>query len=119
MQDDREDRDRDYRDRDLRDRDLRDQWDDLPEHSGSWVDARTGEPYDEETYGQAYRSRSSITPAWHENYDWSDSHDDEESWTPRADQALTEMQTVVSQSERPATERLSKIAGHVVSLSGL
>jgi hypothetical protein len=93
------------------------QWDDLPEHSGSYVDARTGKPYDE-GYGAEYR-RKKVSPAWHSDYDWSDGHDDEKSWTTRAESVLTELRTAISDTTRPLKERLGLVTGKVASLSGL
>ncbi len=94
-------------------REIHRQWDDLPEHSGSFVDARTGEPYAGKNYGQRYAA------AWHSSYDWSDSHDDETSWSSRAEAALSELRQSVSDTTRSAKERLGLVAGKLASLSGM
>ncbi len=94
-------------------REIHRQWDDLPEHSGSFVDARTGEPYDEKTYGGKYAA------AWHPDYDWSDAHDDEASWSSRAEAAMNELRQAVSDTTRSAKERLGLVAGKMASLSGM
>lgn len=100
-------------------REIRRQWDDLPEHSGSFVDARTGAPYDEDYGSREDAMRHGLSPAWHPNYDWSDSHDDETSWSARAESALQELRDALSDTGRSAKERLGMVAGKMVSLSGL
>lgn len=94
-------------------REIHRQWDDLPEHSGSFVDARTGEPYEGKNYGKQYAA------AWHSSYDWSDSHDDEASWSSRAEAAMSELRQAVSDTTRSAKERLGLVAGKMASLSGM
>lgn len=98
---------------DERQREMRKQWDDVPEHSGSFVDARTGQPYDDE-----YAERHDVALAWHHDYDWADAQYEEEHWTPRAEAALREIEAAANQSERPASERARMIAGKLMSLSG-
>lgn len=94
---------------------IHDQWDDLPEHSGSYVDARTGQPY---RTGGDYHDPPAAAAAWHEGYDWNDAESDEQGWTSRAESTLTEIQTVTSQSDRPASERLRTAASKLLSISG-
>lgn len=95
---------------------IHEQWDDIPEHSGSFVDARTGQPYwGEGEYADAPRAAAA---PWHDQYDWSDASTDERAWTPRAELALTDIQTVTSQTERPASERLRATASHLLALAG-
>lgn len=101
---------------DPRRQDMRHQWDDIPEHSGSFVDARTGEPYEND--GDGYGERPEISAAWHDDYDWSDAYDGEEHWTPRAEATLDEIRQAVSQSDRPLKEQISLIASRMVSVSG-
>lgn len=98
---------------------LHEQWDDVPEHSGSSVDARTGEPYGEDQPYADYAGRAKVSPAWHSGYDWSDAHDDEASWTQRAEATLAELRTAVGDSVRPVKERVGLVANKMASLSGL
>lgn len=94
-------------------REIHSQWADLPEHGGSVVDARTGEPYEGKNYGKKY------VAAWHSGYDWSDSHDDETSWSSRAEAAMNELRQSISDTTRSAKERLGLVAGKMASLSGM
>ncbi len=43
---------------DEKERDFHSQWADIPEYSGSFVDARTGEPYDLESYGKGWKQEA-------------------------------------------------------------
>jgi hypothetical protein len=99
----------------VEDRDFHAQWDDIPEYSGSFVDARTGEPYDLETYGAQWRQE---VPAWRQGYDWSKSDLSEESWGQRAQETLASIKSTLSDSSRSATEKLRHAASGVVGLSG-
>ena len=91
--------------------DYHSRWADLPEHSGSYVDARTGEPY---RRGKNPYARA----AWSQGYDWSTSHEDEESWTKRAEHTLAEIRDSISSAGSSASEKLSSIARKMVGLSG-
>ena len=94
-------------------RDMHSQWDDLPEHSGSFVDARTGEPYDE-SYGQEWRGAA----AWHDDYNWEDTHDDEHGWSDRASKALEDVKTSLADTSLSARDKIRASAAKLMSVSG-
>ncbi|MGH7199016.1 MAG: DUF3618 domain-containing protein, partial [Planctomycetaceae bacterium] len=60
-------------------RDIHSRWADLREHSGSFVDARTGQPYDA-SYGKEWRHLMACD--YTAGRDWS--QEDQESWTEKA-----------------------------------
>lgn len=93
---------------DLRRR-IHSQWADLREHSGSFVDARTGEPYDE-SYGEEWSCLESC--ACLESEDFSQ----EEGWSDKAQQALSRISDSLSDAGGSVKDQLSAIGGH---LSGL
>jgi hypothetical protein len=80
----------------------------LPEHSGSFVDALTGEPYGP---GGTYRRC-----AWNEGYDWSD--EDEQSWTEEARGALSSLQETLADTTQSVRDKMRAVAHKVRSLSG-
>lgn len=87
-------------------------WRSLPEHSGSFVDARTGEPYDE-FYGVE------IIPAtWSEDYDWSHAQETRAEWTDRARRMLNELQAEIADDGRTVENKIRLTAGKAYSLSG-
>lgn len=92
---------------------MRRQWDDLEEHGESAVDARTGEPYADD-YGAPYRGAA----AWHDEFDWSDTHEDQESWNRRAEATLEEIQQSLSDSQASAREKIRSSAAKLVAVSG-
>jgi hypothetical protein len=96
-------------------RDFHSQWDGIPEYSGSFVDARTGEPYDLETYGAEWRQE---VPAWRQGYDWSRSDVSEESWGHRARETLASIKSTLSDSTKSAGHKLRHAASGVIGLSG-
>lgn len=91
-----------------------DEWEDLEEHSGSFVDARTGEPYDDD-YGAQWKQE---VPTWHARYDWKSTGEDENSWSERAGQSLADLKQTLEDSSRSAGERIRLAAARVVALSG-
>ncbi len=95
--------------------DYHSQWADIPEYSGSFVDARTGEPYDLETYGSEWKQE---VPAWRQGYDWSKSDVNEETWTERAKQTLDDILTTVSDTTRSAADKMKHVSSRLMSLSG-
>lgn len=88
---------------------LHSQWADLPEHSGSFVDARTGEPYDD-TYGQELQSLIACDTAASHHH-WADDADDTQS--QRAAEALEKMKASLSQSGANVKDKLRNAASHV------
>ena len=96
-------------------RDMHAQWDDIPEYSGSFVDARTGEPYDLETYGDEWKQE---VPAWRQGYDWSKSDVDEQSWNERAKESLTHIRTTLSDSGKSAADKMREVSRRITGLSG-
>lgn len=88
-------------------------WRSLPEYSGSFVDARTGESYGEEEY------EVGIIPAtWSEDYDWSHAQETREEWTERAQRMLNELKEALSDEGRTVEEKIRLAAGKAYSLSG-
>jgi hypothetical protein len=96
-------------------RDFHSQWGDIPEYSGSFVDARTGEPYDLETYGAEWKQEAC---AWHPAYDWSRSDVNEQSWTDRARQSLDSVKSALGDTGRTARDKMRHAASSVLNLSG-
>jgi len=96
-------------------RDFHSQWADIPEYSGSFVDARTGEPYDLETYGAEWKQEA---PAWHPSYDWTKSQTDEASWSQRASQSLDEIRSTLGHASMSAYDKLKHVSARIAGLSG-
>lgn len=96
-------------------RDMHAQWADIPEYSGSFVDARTGEPYDLETYGAEWKQE---VPAWRQGYDWSKSDVNEESWNERAKESLAHIRTTLGDTGKSAAEKMREISRRITGLSG-
>lgn len=96
-------------------RDFHSQWADIPEYSGSFVDARTGEPYDLESYGKGWKQEAA---AWHPGYDWSRSDVNEETWAQRAKESLDDIRTTLGHANKSAYEKLKHVSTRVLGLSG-
>jgi ElaB/YqjD/DUF883 family membrane-anchored ribosome-binding protein len=96
-------------------RDFHSQWADIPEHSGSFVDARTGEPYNLETYGAEWRQEAA---AWRPGYDWSRSGQDEKTWSERAKRSLSQVRAMLGDTSKSARDKMRYVAAHMASLSG-
>lgn len=96
-------------------RDFHSQWADIPEYSGSFVDARTGEPYDVENYGKEWRQEAA---AWHPGYDWTNSDMNEETWSQRAKETLEEIRATLNQANKSAFEKLRHVSTRILGLSG-
>lgn len=92
---------------------MRRQWDDSDEHSGSFVDARTGAPYDA-SYGLHWRGAA----AWNHDFDWSDTHEDEPTWNERAEKTLKEIQDSLSDQQRATRDKIRSSAAKLMTLSG-
>lgn len=90
---------------------MRAQWDDIPEHSGSFVDARTGEPYDE-SYGEEWKG---VAP-WSEGYEWSG--EDEATWSQRAGATLEDLKHRLADSSLSARDKIQHVASKLMGLSG-
>lgn len=88
-------------------------WRDLREHSGSFVDARTGEPYDD-SYGEEWKG----VATWDQQFDWSKAGMTRESWNDRANRSLGEMRDILSNNQLSSRDRMRLAAGKVLSLSG-
>lgn len=94
-------------------REIHERWADLQIHSGSVVDARTGEPYDDH-YGEEYSGRE--TGGWKDlkaidffaSHNWSS--DDEERWTATAEQKLAELDEQLSSAAGSVRKQASTIA---------
>jgi len=78
-------------------------WADLPEHSGSVVDARTGEPYDE-SYGREWRGLGAAHYA--SSQDWPEQ--DEASWSDKAKAALERISHALNEAGSSAKDQLRK-----------
>lgn len=96
-------------------REFHSQWADIPEYSGSFVDARTGQPYDLENYGREWSQEAA---AWRPGYNWSKSRVSEQTWTEMAKHALAEIRSLLSDASTSAGERLRHIASRLRDLSG-
>jgi hypothetical protein len=92
-------------------REMRAQWDDIPEHSGSFVDARTGEPYDD-TYGADWKGA-----AWSDHFEWSQ-EEEQKSWSERATRMLGEIKSSIGSGSLSARDKLQARAAKLMSLSG-
>jgi hypothetical protein len=84
------------------------QWADLPEHSGSVVDARTGQPY-EESYGRRWRGLGAAHYA--SSQDWPEQED--AAWSDKAKSALERMKHALNDAGSSAKEQLRKAAESV------
>jgi hypothetical protein len=93
----------------LRER-IHSQWADLREHSGSFVDARTGQPYDD-SYGEEWSCLENCACLESE-----DSGQQEEGWNDKAQQALGRISETLSSTGGSVKDQLSAIGGQ---LSGL
>jgi hypothetical protein len=85
------------------------QWADLREHAGSYVDARTGEPYDDE-YGDDAWSHVAACACL------ADEQADDSSWSSKAQDAVAAMGEALKNTRASAKEQLRALGGH---LSGL
>ncbi|MGV3483770.1 MAG: DUF3618 domain-containing protein [Planctomycetaceae bacterium] len=93
------------------------QWDDIPEHSGSFVDARTGEPYDASSgkgYGEDWRRLAGCDLLSRKPAD-SDG-DTKDDWHAQADSTLQSVQTALADATSTAKQKLSAVAEHLGSL---
>lgn len=88
---------------------LHSQWSDLREHSGSFVDARTGEPYDD-TYGQELQSLIACDTAASHHH-WTD--DADETLSTRAAETLEKLKTSLAGSGAGVKDKLRNAAAHV------
>ncbi len=82
-------------------------WRNLPEYSGSYVDAATGQPYP---------GRYPISAAWDEEYDWTG--EEESSWQYRARQSMDHLKHLLSDSQKSAREKIRETASHMRNLRG-
>ncbi len=89
--------------------DLHSQWAELHEHSGSFVDARTGEPY-EENYGQDLQSLIACDTAASHHH-WTDESD--ESQSNRAAQTLEKVKGSLAETGANVKDKLRDAASHV------
>jgi hypothetical protein len=86
------------------------QWADLHEHSGSVVDARTGEPYDD-SYGDD-RCQSSLEACARV----SDEDADDSSWTNKAEGVVKSISASLKNTGGSAKEQLRSIGDHISGL---
>lgn len=88
-------------------RDIHSQWAALHEHSGSVVDARTGEPYDS-NYGREWRNLAAsdfvVEREW---------KDENEGWGDAARQTVEKMRKTLKSSSRSTREKFSELSRHV------
>lgn len=68
------------------------------------------------TQPMATQTEPEIYAAWHEDYDWTD--EDERAWSQNAYSSIAEIETTLSDENRPARERMRSVAGHLKNLSG-
>ena len=78
---------------------------------------------DEPLHRRASRSsresrRSATYGAWEEDYDWSKSPEDEQTWSERAKQALEQVRSTVADASISAKDKVKAVAGHMVGASG-
>lgn len=90
-------------------RDVHRQWADLEEHSGSAIDARTGEPYDDEAY--ARRCYELVACDYFADYDETD--EDASSWRERAGDVVDDIRSALSNGGENVTATLGTIAGKI------
>ncbi|MEX0937221.1 MAG: DUF3618 domain-containing protein [Pirellulales bacterium] len=84
-------------------------WADLAAHSGSYIDARTGEPYDE-SYGEEWQPLAAAHFA--SSHDWSD--EEEATWSEQANSTLERVKHAFSDTGQSAKHQLRK-AAHALS----
>lgn len=94
-------------------REMRAHWDDIPEYSGSFVDARTGEPYDD-SYGAKWKGAA----AWSDEYEWEGDEQERESWSNRATRTLSELKSSLGDTSSSARHKIQATAAKLMSLSG-
>jgi ElaB/YqjD/DUF883 family membrane-anchored ribosome-binding protein len=87
------------------------QWANLREHAGSFVDARTGEPYDD-SYCEPWCSSSLEACA-----KISEESEDDSSWSGKAQQAVSSMASSLKNTGASAKEQLRTIGGYISSLA--
>jgi hypothetical protein len=75
---------------------------------------------DESVQRQSTRGprRSATYGAWEEEYDWSTSPENEQTWSERAKQALEQVRTTIADASITAKDKVKAVAGHMVGASG-
>jgi hypothetical protein len=58
-------------------------------------------------------------PAWHPGYDWTQSQEDEQSWTDRARDVVEKIKNSLSDAKQSTAEKLSSASSSVIGLSGM
>lgn len=94
-------------------KDLHAQWAALRENSGSFVDARTGEPYDD-SYGEEFRNL--LACDYCATAEWTP--EQERSWSAKAGQALEEIQSTLSTAGASAGETFQAMASKIGEFVG-
>ena len=82
-------------------------------NSGHWSDERP-RGYGLVRHGSGYQ----CAPAWHRDYDWSQSQEDEQSWTERARSALHSVKTSLGDASKTAAEKIRHASSALVDLCG-
>jgi Protein of unknown function (DUF3618) len=93
--------------------DVHAQWASLREHSGSFVDARTGQPYDE-SYGREFRNL--LACDYCATGEWSP--EDEHTWSEKASHAIEEMKSSLSTAGTSVKDRVRGMACKVGDFVG-
>ncbi|RIK85587.1 MAG: hypothetical protein DCC67_03725 [Planctomycetota bacterium] len=86
------------------------QWANLREHSGSYVDARTGEPYDESYGDEAWNQLSACACL-------SDDEADDASWRDSAQETVAAMSESLKNAGASVKEQLRAIGGRLSNLA--
>ncbi|MAT13830.1 MAG: hypothetical protein CMJ46_01005 [Planctomyces sp.] len=89
------------------------EWRDLRSHSGSFVDARTGEPYDDD-YGDEFRSGADLE--YIQSSDWHTR--DAESWSNKADRTVRGMNESLANTKHSTRRRIQSVATQLSGFAG-
>jgi hypothetical protein len=87
-------------------------WRNLREHSGSFVDARTGEPYDD-SYGWEWREAQGLDYLAEGEHDEHDEH----GWGHKAEQALESIRSTLSEQGHGVKRQLANVTSHLTSFA--
>jgi ElaB/YqjD/DUF883 family membrane-anchored ribosome-binding protein len=88
---------------------LHTQWANLREHSGSFVDARTGQPYDDR-YGDTAWSQAEACACL------CDENADDSSWSGKAEGVVNSMSESLKNTGASVKEQFRSLGGHLLSL---
>lgn len=93
--------------------DIHARWANLREHSGSFVDARTGEPYDD-NYGREWQALEASDYIASEEM----SEEDQEGWSDKMQEAVSEIRSILDNAQHTTKQKLQAIAHQIGGLVG-